>query len=342
MTPFQYERAGAPADAIHFAARHGAKFLAGGTNLVDLMHLGVEAPETLVDINRLDLARVTQGGDGGVSIGALVRNSDLANHPLIKTGYPLLAQALLSGASAQLRNMASTGGNLLQRTRCYYFVDLNFTACNKRAPGSGCAAIGGSNRIHAILGQTDRGGDSGESCIAVHPSDMCVALAALGAQVEVEGPGGPRSIAFADFHKLPGATPWVETALRRDELIVAVTLPPPRFARHACYLKARDRHSYAFGLATAAAGLEMTGGIVTAAGLAAGAVALKPWRVLEAEAALVGKPATADGFERAADILLQGARGYQHNTFKIGLARQVVVRALTLAAEGAWVDRALS
>ena len=342
MTPFQYEWAGAPVDAINLAARHGTKFLAGGTNLVDLMHSGVEAPERLVDINRLGLNQVVQNEDGGVSIGALVRNSDLANHPLIKTGYPLLSQALLSGASVQLRNMASTGGNLLQRTRCYYFVDLNFTACNKRRPGSGCAAIGGSNRIHAILGQTDKGSDSGESCIAVHPSDMCVALAALNASVEVDGLGGPRSIAFADFHKLPGATPWVETALRPDELIVAVTLPPPQFAGHACYLKARDRHSYAFGLATAAAGLGMTGGVVTAAGLALGAVALKPWRVPEAEAALVGKPATSDGFERAADILLEGARGYQHNTFKIGLARQVVVRALTLAAEGAWVSQVSS
>jgi xanthine dehydrogenase YagS FAD-binding subunit len=272
MKSFDYERAAAPDRAIRLGSSHGAKFLAGGTNLVDLMKYGVESPSTLIDINHLDLAQVTQDADGGVTIGALVRNSDLANHTLIKNQYPLLSQALLSGASPQLRNMATTGGNLLQRTRCYYFTDISFPSCNKRMPGSGCAAIKGYNRIHAILGQTDKGTTSGESCIATHPSDMCVAMAALDAKVEVEGPKGRRTIPFAEFHKLPDATPWVETALRTDELIVAVTLPPAKFAKNAYYLKARDRNSYAFALISVAAGLEMDGDHVRSAGLALGAL----------------------------------------------------------------------
>ena len=335
MKPYEYERVTAPAEAIHAGAARGAKFLAGGTNLVDLMKYGVESPAKLVDVNRLDLAQVTSGADGSVTIGALVRNSDLADHAVIKSQYPLLSQALLSGASPQLRNMASTGGNLLQRTRCYYFTDVSFPACNKRAPGSGCAAVTGYNRIHAILGQTDRGASSGETCIATHPSDMCVAMAALGAMVEVEGPKGKRSIPFADFHRLPGATPWVETALRPDELIVAVKLPPQKFARNSHYLKVRDRNSYAFALISVAAGLEMQGGQVRSAGLALGGVALKPWRESAAEAALAGKPATEASFRQAADILLRGAKGYEHNAFKIELARRNVVRALTLASQGA-------
>ena len=248
MKSFTYERATATDAAIHSGAARGAKFLAGGTNLVDLMKYGVESPTTLVDINHLELSQVAASPDGGVTIGALVRNSDLADHPLIKTQYPLLSQALLSGASPQLRNMATTGGNLLQRTRCYYFTDTSFAACNKRQPGSGCAAINGYNRIHAILGQTDKGSTSGETCIATNPSDMNVAMAALGAKVEVEGPKGKRTIAFAEFHKLPGATPWIETSLKPDELIVAVTLPPAKFAKNAYYLKIRDRNSYAFAL----------------------------------------------------------------------------------------------
>jgi xanthine dehydrogenase YagS FAD-binding subunit len=334
MNPFNYERASAPEAAVRSGATHGAKFLAGGTNLVDLMKYGVEAPTTLVDINHVGLAEVTQASDGGVRIGALVRNSDLADHAIIKTQYPLLSQALLSGASAQLRNMATTGGNLLQRTRCYYFTDTTFPACNKRQPGTGCAAIKGYNRIHAILGQTDKGSTSGESCIATNPSDMCVAMAALQAMVEVQGPKGKRSIPFAEFHKLPGATPWVETALRPDELIVAVTLPAPRFAKHAYYLKARDRNSYAFALISVAAGLEMDGGTVKSAGLALGGVALKPWRIPEAEHVLLGKPAGAESFQAAAEILLRGAHGYEHNSFKIEMTKQGVVRALTLASNG--------
>jgi xanthine dehydrogenase YagS FAD-binding subunit len=334
MNPFGYERATATEGAIHAGAAHGARFLAGGTNLVDLMKYGVESPALLVDINHLNLTEVTPSADGGVTIGAMVRNSDLANHESIKTQYPLLSQALLSGASPQLRNMATTGGNLLQRTRCYYFTDISFPACNKRMPGSGCAAIKGYNRIHAILGQTDKGATSGETCIATHPSDMCVAMAALGATVEVQGPKGKRTIPFSEFHKLPGATPWVETTLRPDELIVAVTLPPAKFAKNAFYLKVRDRNSYAFALISVAAGLEMEGGSIKSAGLALGGVALKPWRSVEAEMALVGKPASPESFKQAAEIVLREAKGYEHNSFKIEMAKQGVVRALTLASQG--------
>jgi xanthine dehydrogenase YagS FAD-binding subunit len=334
MKSFSYERATATESAIHAGAARGAKFLAGGTNLVDLMKYGVESPATLVDINHLELKEIVAAPDGGVKIGALVRNSDLADHPLIKTQYPLLSQALLSGASPQLRNMATTGGNLLQRTRCYYFTDISFPACNKREPGSGCAAITGYNRIHAILGQTDKGATSGESCIATNPSDMNVAMAALGAKIEVEGPKSKRTIPFPEFHRLPGSTPWLDTTLRPDELIVAVTLPPAKFARNAYYLKIRDRNSYAFALISVAAGLELEGGLIKSAGLALGGVALKPWRETEAEKALVGKPVGPEAFRQAAEILLHDAKGYEHNQFKIEMAKQGVVRALTLASQG--------
>jgi xanthine dehydrogenase YagS FAD-binding subunit len=334
MKSFGYERATATEGAIHVGATRGAKFLAGGTNLVDLMKYGVESPTTLVDINHLDLTGIVAEPDGGVRIGALVRNSDLANHPLIKTQYPLLSQALLSGASPQLRNMATTGGNLMQRTRCYYFTDISFPACNKREPGSGCAAIKGYNRIHAILGQTDKGPTHGESCIATNPSDMNVAMAALGAKVEVEGPKSKRTVPFAEFHKLPGSTPWLDTTLKPDELIVAVTLPPAKFAKNAYYLKIRDRNSYAFALISVAAGLELEGGLIKSAGLALGGVALKPWRDTEAEKALAGKPAVAEAFQRAGEILLHEAKGYEHNRFKVEMAKRGVVRALTLASQG--------
>jgi xanthine dehydrogenase YagS FAD-binding subunit len=230
--------------------------------------------------------------------------------------------------------MATTGGNLLQRTRCYYFMDVSFPACNKRMPGSGCAAIKGYNRIHAILGQTDKGAQSGETCIATHPSDMCVAMAALGATVMVKGLKGERKIPFAEFHKLPEKSPSVETALRTDELITAVTLPAAKFSRNAYYLKVRDRNSYAFALISVAAGLEMDGQTVKSAGIALGGVALKPWRKAEAETALEGKNAGAEAFASAAEILLAGAKGYEHNMFKIELAKQSVVRALTLASRG--------
>jgi xanthine dehydrogenase YagS FAD-binding subunit len=334
MKSFAYSRATSTAQALEAANVRGASFLAGGTNLVDLMKYRVEQPASLIDINHLALAEIQQTDDGGVSIGAMVRNSDLANHTLIKTRYPLLSQALLSGASPQLRNMASTGGNLMQRTRCYYFTDVGFSTCNKRTPGSGCAALEGYNRIHAILGQTDKGATSGETCIATHPSDMCVAMAALQAKVEVEGRKGKRTIPFAEFHRLPGSDPSRDTTLKEGELITAVTLPPARFAKNAFYLKARDRNSYAFALISVAAGLEMEGSTIRSAGLAMGGVAHKPWRVPEAEQTLAGKSASAENFARAADILLQGAHGYEHNRFKIELAKQGVMHALTLAVQG--------
>jgi xanthine dehydrogenase YagS FAD-binding subunit len=334
MKSFSYSRVSSNAQALEAVKARGTSFLAGGTNLVDLMKYRVQQPSALVDINHLPLAEIRQADRGGISIGAMVRNSDLANHPLVRTNYPLLSQALLSGASPQLRNMASTGGNLMQRTRCYYFNDVAFGACNKRNPGSGCSAIEGYNRIHAILGQTDKGATHSETCIAVHPSDMCVALAALQARVEVEGRRGKRTIPFAEFHRLPGSDPSRDTTLRDGELITAVLLPPAKFANNAFYLKARDRNSYAFALISVAAGLEMDGTTIRSAGLAMGGVAHKPWRIAEAEQALVGKAATPENFARAADILLRGAHGYEHNRFKIELAKQGVVRALAVAAQG--------
>jgi xanthine dehydrogenase YagS FAD-binding subunit len=334
MKTFAYSRAVSKEQALTTARGRGVSFLAGGTNLVDLMKYRVEQPSALVDINHLPLAEIKQSGNGGLSIGAMARNSDVANHPLVKANYPLLSQALLSGASPQLRNMASTGGNLMQRTRCYYFTDVGFAACNKRNPGSGCGALEGYNRIHAILGQTDKGPASAETCIATNPSDMCVAMAALEATVEVEGRGGARSIPFSEFHRLPGSDPSRDTTLKEGELITAVILPPARFAKNAFYLKARDRNSYAFALISVAAGLEMEGATIRSAGLALGGVALKPWRMPEAERSLAGQPATSENFARAADILLRGAHGYEYNRFKIELAKQGIVRALTLAAQG--------
>jgi xanthine dehydrogenase YagS FAD-binding subunit len=334
MKNFAYRRVMSNAQALEAARTRGASFLAGGTNLVDLMKYRIEQPVALIDINHLPLAEIKQTEDGGISIGAMVRNSDVANHPMVRTNYPLLSQALLSGASPQLRNMASTGGNLMQRTRCYYFTDVTFSACNKRDPGSGCAALKGYNRIHAILGQTDKGPTSGETCIATHPSDMCVGMAALQAKVEVEGKSGRRTIPFAEFHRLPGSDPSRDTTLRNGELITAVTLPPARFAKNAFYLKARDRNSYAFALISVAAGLEMDGSTIRSAGLAVGGVAHKPWRVPEAEQALAGKTASPENFAHAADLLLHGAHGFEHNRFKIELAKQGVVRALSVAAQG--------
>ena len=331
MKPFDYRRVDTVAEALEAVAHRGTVFLAGGTNLMDLMYYSVEEPSALVDINHLGLADVERADDGGLRIGALVRNTDLANHPLVRADYPLLSQAVLSGASTQLRNRATVGGNLLQRTRCYYFVDAGFPACNKRRPGSGCGAIGGQNRIHAILGQTDEGAESGESCIAVNPSDMSVALAALAAVVEIEGPDGRRDVPIGEFHLLPGSTPWIETVLRPDELITGVRLPPPRFAQ-AYYLKARDRTSYAYALVSVAAGLEIEDGVIRAAGLALGGVAPKPWRVPEAEAALVGRPAADATYGAAADLVLRGAKGYAGNRFKISMARLCILRALDLAA----------
>jgi len=326
MNPFNYQRATAPEEAVHAVSAHGAKFLGGGTNLVDLMRYNVEHPTTLIDVSHLNFTQITNTGNTAL-IGAGVRNSDLANHETIRTNYPLLSQALLSGASPQLRNMATTGGNLLQRTRCYYFMDTAFPACNKRNPGSGCAAIKGFNRIHAILGAS-------EQCIATNPSDMNVALAALNATIHVQGPKGKRTIPFADFHRLPGTTPQLDTNLQPDELITAVELPAPKFAKHSYYLKVRDRQSYAFALVSVAAGLEIDSNTIQSAGLALGGVAHKPWRSLEAEKFLAGTIVSPDAFRKAADLAVAGAKPQEHNAFKIELAKQSIVRALTLAAQG--------
>jgi xanthine dehydrogenase YagS FAD-binding subunit len=327
MINFTYARATDVADAVRrIAADPQAKFIAGGTNLIDLMKEDVERPTRLIDITRLPLKNVEETQDGGVRIGALVPNSDLAYHPLVAQRYPLLASAILAGASQQLRNMASTGGNLLQRTRCYYFYDAT-TPCNKREPGSGCSAINGLNRMHAILGTS-------EACIATHPSDMCVALAALEAKVHVAGPRGERAIAFADFHRLAGDTPQRDTNLAHDEIITAVELPPRGFAANYTYLKIRDRLSYAFALVSIAAALELEGGRIKEARLALGGVAHKPWRDPAAEAALRGEAANRTSFARATDVLLRDARGYAHNSFKTELARRGIVRALLQAAQG--------
>ncbi|MGO9699857.1 MAG: FAD binding domain-containing protein [Xanthobacteraceae bacterium] len=327
MIDFQYSRADDVADAVRqIAADPAAKFIAGGTNLIDLMKEDVERPSRLIDISRLPLNTVAETADGGLRIGALVPNADLAYHPLIAQRYPMLASAILAGASAQLRNMASTGGNLLQRTRCYYFYDTA-TPCNKRDPGSGCSALNGLNRMHAILGTS-------ESCIATHPSDMCVALAALEAKVHVAGSGGEREIAFSDFHRLPGDMPQRDTNLQPDELITAIELPPRGFATNYTYLKIRDRLSYAFALVSVAAAMEFEGNAIKEARLALGGVAHKPWRDPATEAQLRGQPADPDVFARAADLLLRDAKGFAHNAFKIDLARRAIVRALTQAAKG--------
>lgn len=333
MNPFSYHRAEAPATALTALGLDGSKFLGGGTNLVDLMKYGVETPSALVDINHVGLDQV-QADAGGAKIGALVRNSDLANHPGIVANYPLLSHALLSGASAQLRNRATTGGNLMQRTRCYYFMDTAFPACNKRQPGSGCAAVNGFNRIHAVLGQTDEGSTSPHTCIATNPSDMSVALYALNASVEVQGPNEKRSIPVREFHRLPEGKPEIDTNLGPKELITGVTLPASMLSKHSWYLKARDRQSYAFALVSVAAGLELDGDRIRSAGLALGGVAHKPWYSAAAEHELVGKPATAATFQKVANAAMAGAKGYEHNSFKIELAKQCVVRALTLASKG--------
>jgi xanthine dehydrogenase YagS FAD-binding subunit len=326
MINFQYSRPSDVADAVRqIAADPAAKFIAGGTNLIDLMKEEVERPTRLIDISRLALKKVEETA-GGLRIGALVPNSDLAYHPLVEQRYPVLASAVLAGASQQLRNMASTGGNLLQRTRCAYFYDTA-TPCNKREPGSGCSAIKGINRMHAILGTSD-------ACIATHPSDMCVALAMLEATVHVTGAAGERTIAFADFHRLPGDTPQRDTNLRPDEIITAVELPAQGFAKNYTYLKIRDRLSYAFALVSVAVGLELDGDTIKQARFALGGVAHKPWRDQTAEATLRGQAPNAANFRRAADTLLREAKGFEHNSFKIDLARRAIVRALTQAAHG--------
>jgi xanthine dehydrogenase YagS FAD-binding subunit len=327
MIDFGYTRASDVAGAVRqIAADPGAKFIAGGTNLIDLMKENVARPSQLIDITHLPLDRIEETREGGLRIGALVPNSDVAYRPQIEARYPLLASAILAGASPQLRNMASTGGNLLQRTRCLYFYDT-VTPCNKREPGSGCSAIAGINRMHAILGTS-------EHCIATHPSDMCVALAALEARVLTNGTRGERSIAFADFHRLPGDTPQIDSNLLPDEIITAVELPPKGFADHYTYLKIRDRLSYAFALVSVAVGLDIEGDTIKEARLALGGVAHKSWRDPEAEARLNGAPATRETFLRAAETVLRSARGFGHNDFKIELTRRAMVRALQQAARG--------
>ncbi|SAL21762.1 molybdopterin dehydrogenase FAD-binding protein [Caballeronia sordidicola] len=325
MDAISYERATDVSAAIKAAQQPGAAFIGGGTNLLDLMKGGVARPLKLVDITHINsLGSVTPLPDGGLRIGALVRNSDAANHAWIRGRYPLLSQAFLAGASAQLRNMATVGGNLMQRTRCYYFYDTGFSQCNKRAPGSGCAALEGNNRIHAILGAS-------EQCIATNPSDMSVALAALDAVVRVNGPQGERAIPFAEFHRLPGDHPEVDTTLKSGELITSVDLPPPLFADHSHYLKVRDRASYAFALVSVAAALQMDGDTVKTARVALGGVAHKPWRATATEQMLVGNPLSHDTLQRAAALAVRDAKGYRENRFKIELAQRAIVRAVSTA-----------
>ncbi len=324
MNRFDYVRAGTVAEAVQ-AFGAGARFIAGGTNLIDLMKYEVEKPGRLIDITRLPLDRIEDSGDG-LRIGALVTNAKVAYDDRVAARYPLLRNAILAGASAQLRNAASTGGNLLQRTRCYYFYDVA-TPCNKRAPGSGCPAIGGMNRIHAIFGTSAH-------CIATHPSDMCIALAALEATVRVSGPQGDRSIPFSEFHRLPGDSPERDTNLAPGEIIVSVDLPESRFPQHYTYLKLRDRLSYAFALVSVAAALELDGDRVKTARLALGGVAHKPWRNREAEALLEGRPATRESFQAAADLIVAEAKPQSENGFKIDLARRAIVRGLEQAAAG--------
>ncbi len=322
MHPFDYSQAqDADAAVRSVAPRPDAKFLAGGTTLIDLIKLHVERPAHLVDVSGLPLARITDLPGGGVRIGALVKNSDLAHDPRIQKNYPVLSEALLSGASPQLRNMATTAGNLMQRTRCYYFRDTA-TACNKREPGSGCSAIGGYNRIHAVLGTSSK-------CIASHPSDMCVALAALDAQIRVQGPHGERVIPLTEFYIPYGEDPAKETVLEHGELITAVDLPALPFAARSHYLKVRDRASYAFALTSCAAALDVQDGRIAQARIALGGVGTKPWRSLEAEKALVGHAPGPDAYRAAGEAALKGAKGYKDNAFKIELAKRTIVRCLT-------------
>jgi xanthine dehydrogenase YagS FAD-binding subunit len=324
MDAFSYVRAADVDEAVRAGGASGARYIGGGTNLLDLMKEGIEHAVMLVDITRLPLADVTSTKDGGLRIGALVRNSDLASNAEVRKRYPLLSAALLNGASQQLRNMATVGGNLLQRTRCHYFADTGFASCNKRKPGSGCAALDGFNRQHAILGASP-------ACIATNPSDMNVALAALDAVVRARGPNGERTIAFEDFHRLPGDTPERDTNLAPGELITAVDLPPSGFAKHWHYLKIRDRASFAFALVSVAAALELDGDTVRDARIALGGVAHKPWRARETEKQLIGKRLAADTLASAAHAAVADAKPHRDNAFKIKLAPAAIVRAASIA-----------
>jgi xanthine dehydrogenase YagS FAD-binding subunit len=326
MKPYRYEQArDIPGAVTALVEQPNAMFLAGGTNLVDLMKLEIMSPDALVDVRRLTSDRIEETEDGGVRIGAAVTNSDLAADRTIRSRYPVLSQALLSGASGQLRNLATTGGNLLQRTRCAYFYDTT-TPCNKREPGSGCSAIEGHNKDHAILGAS-------EHCVATHPSDMAVAMAALDAFVNVQGPGGERRIPIEELHRLPGDEPQRDTTLEHGELITAVDLPPLDFAHNSKYRKVRERASYAFALVSVAAALEVEDGVVRDARIALGGVAHKPWRAMKAEEALRGEPVNEANFRAAAEIELEDARPLSENAFKVPLARNVITRTLLELSE---------
>lgn len=327
MKNFAYVRAASVKEAVQQAtANEDALFIAGGTNLVDRMKVFLDQPSQLIDISRLQMQRIEPMTGGGLRIGALVSNTAVADHPDVRRNYPLLSRAILSGASQQIRNVASVGGNMLQRTRCPYYYDTAF-ACNKREPGSGCPAATGINRMHAVLGASDQ-------CVAVHPSDMCVAIAALDALVEVEGPQGKRQIPFTNFHRLPGDTPQRDTSLEPGELITAVVIPPMSFAKSGVYLKLRDRASYAFALVSVAAVVNLHRDQIQDVRLAMGGVAHKPWRPTEAEKFLLGKPADVNTFQQAAEIALQGAKPLAYNGFKVKLAKRAIKRALTVSAKG--------
>ncbi|KQB53687.1 xanthine dehydrogenase [Pseudomonas endophytica] len=330
MRALEYTRATSPEQAIATHARTEATaFLAGGTTLLDLVKIDIMQPDRVIDVHTLDLDQIEILSDGRTRIGAMVTNTELAHHPRIKSDYAVLSQALLSGATTQLRNKATTGGNVMQRVRCNYFRD-GVSACNKRVPGSGCAAMGGHNRsVHAVLGTSDQ-------CIATHPSDMCVAMAVIGATVQVQGPAGKREINFLDFHLLPGNTPWKEHALEPNELITHVTLNAPLPNNKSAYLKLRDRASYQFALASSAVILVMDGQVIREARIAMGGVGTKPWRALEAERALRGAMATEENFAKAAAIALQGAKPYAHNAYKIPLGQQAIMRNLSTLGTGAF------
>ncbi|USQ71724.1 xanthine dehydrogenase family protein subunit M [Roseomonas mucosa] len=325
MTPFDYARAGELAEAVRLGSDPDTAYVAGGTNLVDLMKYFVEKPARLVDINALALRGIEDLDGGGLRLRALATNAETAYDPRVQQRYPVLASSILAGASAQLRNAATNGGNLNQRTRCYYFYDVD-TPCNKREPGSGCGAIGGFNRIHAIQGAS-------EHCIATHPSDMCVALLALDAVVRVTGPDGERVIPMGEYHRLPGDEPWRDTTLAHGEIVTAIDLPPEGFAANHTYLKMRDRQSYAFALVSVTAVMRVEDGVIREGRVAMGGMAHKPWRVAEADALLAGKPVDAD-FQDVADALMAGARGYGANDFKLDLAPRAIRRACSQAALG--------
>ena len=326
MRPFSFSTATSADSAAQLAAAtKGAKYLAGGTNILDLMKEDVERPTSLISIGALPYSQI-QTTPTGISIGGMALNSDTANHPLIRQNFPLLTQAILAGASAQIRNMATNGGNLNQRTRCYYFYE-KATPCNKREPGSGCSALKGINRMHAIFGWTN-------ACVAVHPSDMCIALAALDAAVKVQGPNGERLVPFSEYHRLPGTTPQFDNTLSLGELVTSIEIPNNNFSAHSHYLKLRDRASYAFALVSIAAALEMNGSQIQSARIAMGGVAHKPWRAAAAEKFLVGKAATEDNFLAAANREMAAAKALEYNKFKVPLGRKAIVRALMNAMNG--------